>query len=43
MCIAQDVTFMACDVCSLHTEQQVDNISEACSSWRPITNYSGSL
>ena len=28
---------MACDVCSLHTVQQVVNICEACSSLRPIT------
>jgi hypothetical protein len=36
-CIAQDMTFMACCVCSLHTDQQVDNICEACPSLRPIT------
>jgi hypothetical protein len=36
MCIAKAVTFMACDVCSHHTDQQVDSICEACSSWRPI-------
>ena len=37
MCIAKDVTFMACDVCSLHTGQIVDNICELCSSLRPVT------
>lgn len=37
ICIAKDVTFMACDMCSLHTGQHVDNICEACSSLRPIT------